>query len=394
MPAALQMLAVAHATSAESRESSHSVNRPQHNGRGCVAECARMKTRSRAAVAAALAALLLVAALAFQFALRHLRAGIEQALGPRASVEALSLGWSGVEITGLRIRGERGWPAADELRAERVRVMPEATSLFGDTWRVRRIEIEGAYVSLLRSRDGRLRVLPSLLERADATAPAGPAPAVRIGQVRLRGAAVEFFDASVRRPAHRLRLQQLDADVGPLALPALDRPVGIDLKGRLDGPQRDGTVAITGHLTPATRDAALQARLAGVDLIALQPYLLRVNEGGVRRGTLDLRLSATVTKHRLHAPGTITLTGLELGSGGGLLGTFAGVPRQAVVAAMSRDGRIELKFTLEGRLDDPSFSLNEALALRTAAGLAERLGVSVRGVVEGVGSVLGGLLGR
>ena len=352
-----------------------------------------MKTRSRAAVAAALAALLLAAALAFQFALRHLRTGIEQALGPRASVEALSLGWSGVEITGLRIRGERGWPAADELRAERVRVVPEATSLFGDTWRVRRIEIEGAYVSLLRSRDGRLRVLPSLLERAAAPA-AGPAPAVRIGQVRLRGAAVEFFDASVRRPAHRLRLQQLDAEVGPLALPALDRPVGIDLKGRLDGPQRDGTVTITGHLTPATRDAELQARLAGVDLIALQPYLLRVNEGGVRRGTLDLRLSATVAKNRLHAPGTLTLTGLELGSGGGLLGTFAGVPRQAVVAAMSRDGRIELKFTLEGRLDDPSFSLNEALALRTAAGLAERLGVSVRGVVEGVGSVLGGLLGR
>ena len=355
-----------------------------------------MKIRSRAALAAALAALLLIAAvLTFQFALRRLHAGIEQALGPRASVEAISLGWSGVEITGLRIRGERGaWPAADELRASRVRVVPEATSLFGDTWRVRSIEIEGGYVSLLRTRDGRLRVLPSLLDRSTAAGPAEPAPAVRIGQVRLHGAAVDFFDASVRRPAHRLRLQALDAQVGPIVLPALDEPIEIDLAGRLDGPQRDGTVKLTGRVTPATRDAALKARLAGVDLIALQPYLLRVNEGGVRRGTLDLRLDATVAKNRLHAPGTVTLTTLELGHSGGLLGTFAGVPRQAVIAAMSRDGRIELKFTLDGRLDDPKFSLNEALALRTAAGLAERLGVSVGGVVQGIGNMLGGLLGR
>jgi hypothetical protein len=51
-------------------------------------------------------------------------------------------------------------------------------------------------------------------------------------------------------------------------------------------------------------------------------------------------------------------------------------------------------FTLEGRLDDPNFSLNESFALKVAGGLASALGVSLGGVVEGVGNVIKGLFGR
>ena len=61
---------------------------------------------------------------------------------------------------------------------------------------------------------------------------------------------------------------------------------------------------------------------------------------------------------------------------------------------MTREGRIEVDFVLEGRLDDPRFSLNDTLALRMAASLAERLGVSLGGVVEGVGGMIKGLFGR
>ena len=90
----------------------------------------------------------------------------------------------------------------------------------------------------------------------------------------------------------------------------------------------------------------------------------------------------------------MTLTDLELDSPGGVLGTFAGVPRQAVLAALERDSRIELAFTLEGQLDDPKFSLNELFAARFAVGLAEKLGVSLGGVLQGVGSMIKGLFGR
>jgi hypothetical protein len=217
---------------------------------------------------------------------------------------------------------------------------------------------------------------------------------VRIEHIALQDAAIDFHDASVRQPAHRMRLEQLAATLGPVVWPGLDEPTEVDLKALFKGPQRDGRLAIAGEVTLASRDARLKADVHTVDLVALQPYLLKVNEGGVKRGTLDLALDARVQAQHLHAPGKLTLTGLELAPGGGLLSTFAGVPRQAVIAAMSRDGRIEVGFALDGRLDDPAFSFNENLATKLAGGLAETLGVSLGGVVEGVGNVIKGLFGR
>ena len=352
---------------------------------------------------------LAAAALAFQLALQRLHSGIEAALGPRATLQSVALGWGSVELRGLRVRAASGqgnpagrWPAADELVAERIRVVPAVASLWHSGWRVASISVEGASLSLLRTREGKLRVLPSLLE-AERPAPPGQAagapqaPTLHIGELRLRDVVVDFYDASVagaRGGPHRVRLDALSADVGPLALPALDERAAVSLQATLKGPQRQGTLALQGHVTPATRDAELALKIKGLDLVALQPYLLRANEASVKRGTLDMALDASVKGQRLNAPGRLTLTDLELSSGGSALGTFAGVPRQAVLAALGRDGRIELAFALEGRLDDPKFSLNELFAARFAVGLAEKLGVSLGGVVEGVGSVIKGLFGR
>ncbi len=331
----------------------------------------------------------------------RLEAALRDALGPRASIGALQLGLTGVEVQDLRIRGAAGsWPAADELTAQRVRLRPSLASLWTPGWHIARIEVDGGYLSLLRTRQGRLRVLPALLDRP-AAAPGAQgsdghdtAPRVRIGEVVLKDVAIDFFDASVRGPTHKLRFDSLQARVGPLDVPRFDDPTDIALQARLIGPQRSGQLSIDGTLTIATLDAKLKAAVHGVDLVALQPYLLKVNKAGVKQGTLDMTLQASVRAKKLHAPGHVTLTGLELASGGGTLATFAGVPRQAVLAAMQRNGHIDVSFTLAGRLDDPAFSINDSLATRVAGGLAETLGVSLSGVVEGVGSVIKGLLGR
>ena len=325
----------------------------------------------------------------------RLEAALHDALGPRASIGSVSIGLTGVQITELRIRAAPGaWPAADELVARRVHLRPSLSSLWSRGWHIARIEVEDGYLSLLRTRQGKLRVLPALLEKPRGDAASGEAPHVRIADIALREVAIDFYDASVRGPTHKLRFESLRADVGPLAIPAFDEATDIDLQATLKGPQKNGRITIGGTLTIATLDAQLKAAVQGVDLVALQPYLLKVNEAGVKRGTLDLTLDASVKAKRLHAPGRVTLTGLELASGVGVLATFGGVPRQAVLAAMERDGRIEVGFTLDGRLDDPAFSINDNLATKLAGGLAESLGVSLGGVVEGVGSVIKGLLGR
>ena len=349
-----------------------------------------------------LALLVLAAGGGWALALQRLQAAVLQALGPRATLASLQVGLTAVELHGLRLAGDRaaGWPDADEARAERVRLVPDWRSVLdglrGGPWRLHALEVDGGALVLLRAADGRLRLLPGLLEQpAAGPAAATPAPTaarLHIAQLRLRDATLRLYDASLGRPPHRLQLDALQAQVGPLALPAVGdgiAPTRLDLQARLQGPRHAGRLSLAGELHLGTRDATLQARLDGADLLVLQPYLLRAGGTHVRAGQLDLALQATVRQQRLHAPGTLTLTGLAL-QGGGL----AGLPQQAVLATLARDGRIRLQFTLDGRLDDPGFSLNENLARRVAGGLAEAVGVSVSGVVEGVGGLFKGLLGR
>jgi len=349
-----------------------------------------------AGIAATVTAALVIAAfVGLHYAAEALKSQIESALGPESEVGDIVVGMSAIEIRQIRIAAPKGWPAQDALRAERVLVRPDLLGLFSARIHVPRIVVERAYVSALRTRDGKFRLLPSLLEKpAGSGGPAGPSPTVSIGTVELRDGVLEFFDATVRQPAHKTRLEQLHARVEDLTLPRGAGRTSIKVDGTVKGVQRNGRLSIDGWAELGTRNSEIATKLQGVDLVALQPYLIKASETGVRRGSLDLRLKSTVRNNRLHAPGTVTLSGLELAPSDGAFGTFMGVPRQAVIAALkNRKGQIVVDFTLEGNLNDPKFSLNENLALQVGAAVAAALGISIEGLGKGVGSVAEGLGG-
>ncbi|HJV52372.1 MAG TPA: DUF748 domain-containing protein [Noviherbaspirillum sp.] len=348
---------------------------------------------------AALAVLGGAALAGLHVATRALKDQVQQALGPDSEVAEITVGWSAIEARGVRIRAPKGWPAQDALRAERVVVTPDLAGLFSAKVQVSKIAVDNAYLSVWRTREGKVRLLPSLLEKpkAGGVQPAAgqpDAPQVSIGSIELRGGVLDFFDSSVRQPAHKTRLEQLHVQVDDLRVPGLAGRTGLALDGVVKGVQRDGRVTIGGWAELADRNSEITTKLAGVDLVALQPYLIKASETGVRHGTLDLALKSTVRNNRLHAPGTVTLSGLELAPGSGAFGTFMGVPRQAVIAALkNRNGQIAIQFTLEGNLNDPQFSLNDSFAKRIGASVAETLGISIEGLTRGVGNAAQGLGG-
>lgn len=337
----------------------------------------------------ATAALVALGGLAMLFAAKTLKTQVEQALGPASEIGAIALRWNAVEITDLRIKGPPGWPAADTLRAGRITVTPDLGSLLSGQLRVAAIVIEEGYVSALRGADGKLRVVPSLLERQAPEGGQGAAvPPLTIGRIELRNSALGFYDATLRgkRAApFEVRLENLAAHVTALSLPGLDEMSQLLLDGTVKGQRGDGHLHVEGAMRFADLTADLTTKLRDVDLVALQPYLIKAAETGVKRGTLALDLHATVKERRLHAPGSITLKQLELDNRGS---SFMGMPRSAVVGLMKdRQGLITAKFVLEGKLDDPRFSLNESLATRFGAGVAESLGISIEGIARGAGSL-------
>lgn len=340
------------------------------------------KTRWRLITLLLLAAAAIFAAL-FQYGLRALKSQVEKALGPDSEVEQIRVGLGAVEVFGLRLKGGKGWPAADALRARHIRIEPDLRSLLADRIQVSSIVVDDAYVSALRTANGRMLVVPSLLHaKSDKTG--GAAPRLTIGRIELRNSALDFFDATVAHPPLKVALAELNATVDNIELPEMAARTAIGVDGVVKGRRGDGHISIKGWMVIANLDSAIASRFRDVDLSALQPYLIKAADTGIRSGTLDLDLDSTIENRRLHAPGLITLRNLDLDDGG----KFMGFARQAAVTAMkdSQD-KMTVHFVLEGNLDDPRFSLNENLATRFGSGLAETLGVSVEGIAKGVGSL-------
>lgn len=329
------------------------------------------------------------AAFGLHYAAGALRDKVREALGPDSEVADIRLGWSAVEVSGVRVPAPKDWPTGDALRAERIVVTPDLNALFSDRQvRINRIVVDQAYLSVFRTRDGRLRLLPGMLEKAPQDAKdTPPAIPVSIDGVELNDAALELYDASIAKPAHKIRLEQMRARVGALRLPELGGRTSLDLQGVAKGVQRDGRFSISGWIELASKDSEIATKLQGVDLVGLQPYLIKASETGVKQGTLDLDLKSTVKQNRLHAPGLLTVSQLELAAGKGGMATFMGMPRAAVVGVMKdKNGKITVKFALEGRLDDPQFSLNETFMKRVGTAMAEGLGISLESVARSVGS--------
>lgn len=344
--------------------------------------------------------LVVVGVAAFQFAIYALKGQVEKALGPYGEVQDIQVGLTGVVITGIRIRApqdkQTGWPATDQLRAERIVIVPALRDLLSAKVVLRSIKVQGAYISMLRTKDGRMSVLPSLLENKAATDGAKESktdvpsvPPISIGSVELANGTIEFYDATIRQPPLKLRLEQISASIGKIQLPDLKGQSPINFDGVLRGVRQDGKVTISGSAELATKESEISTRLQNVDLIALQPYLIKATESGIKKGALDLDLKSSIRKGILHAPGTLTLSDLELASSS-TSGSIMGMPRNAAIAMMkNRSGKISVKFVLDGDINDPHFSLNENLATRVGSSIADTLGVSFEGLTKGVGG-LGG----
>ena len=327
----------------------------------------------------------------FRIAVGIIKGKVVEALGPESEIKDIQLGWWAVEVHGLRIKGRQGWPAADTLRVERVVIVPSLRSLFSDTIRVGSITVVRPYLSALRTREGKLRVLPSLLEAPapKGKAPAGPpAPTVAVSRVTMEDGVVELFDATVTQPPAKIRLEKIQATVHNVTVPSLKGKSQFDLTAVVKGVQRDGRATLKGWAEMATKDSSVKTELRSVDLVAFQPYLVKAAETRVQKGALDLDLQSEVSKNHLRAPGKVVISDLEFASAKGALDTFMGVPRAAVVNFLkNKDNKIAVNFLIEGDINNPQFTIREALATRMASGMAETLGVSIRGVAEGVGTL-------
>lgn len=185
--------------------------------------------------------------------------------------------------------------------------------------------VEGAYLSVWRTPAGKLRLLPSLLERpiteGTATPDAAPTP-VLLNHIEFHQGRLAFVDQSLGKRQVALTLDQLVITLDDLRLPALTDETHLHLSARIQGRREPGQLTLDGSAVLASQDSDAHLSLRAVDLLPLAPYLLKGTDTQLGNGTVDLELHSQVRGKHLHAPGQITLRNLTL-NGQWLYGPFA-----------------------------------------------------------------------
>lgn len=323
---------------------------------------------------------------AYQAGVRILREKVVDALGPGSRLAEIKINWFSIELRGLSIDGPKGWPAARTLEADLAVIFPDLRTLLSRQVRIASILIEKPYLSVLR-RPGKLVIAPSLTERDKTSRSDNGGRSVLISRIELKNGRLDLYDATVSRPPYRTRIEGIDAVITNVAVPSTGK-THFDLTGTVKGVRHDGRGSASGWVTPAAKDSSSHVVLAAVDLVALQPYLLKKTDARIAGGTLDLDMVTEVRNNDLNGQGKVILRDLTFASSANFFDTFMGLPRNAVVSFLKdHNNAIDVDFTITGDTRNPNFSLNENLSTRIAAGMADRLGVSVTGVAEGLGSL-------
>ena len=329
----------------------------------------------------------------YYLGVRLLQDRIAAALGPGASIAEVRINWFSLDVMRVSIDAPRGWPTGHTLSAERVTIIPSLRSLLTDQIHVSSVTFEKPYLSIMRTSE-KWRLLPGLIEgphrekNGETDRNPAPFPTVTISKVVLQDGVLELFDTTVSRPPLKTRLERLEGVIHDIEAPALKARTGFELAAIVKGSRRDGSARVSGWVGPALRDSSSQITLDGADLVSLQPYLIRIGEAQVRRGRLDLRLDSQVRDNKLNGKGKVIIRDLEFAPARGYLETFMGVPRSALINFLkNNDNAIDVDFVLTGEANNPSFSINEAIATRVAMGMAAELGVSIRGLAEEFGNL-------
>jgi hypothetical protein len=334
---------------------------------------------------------------------REVKARVTDALGPLGSAERIDVGFTSIRLTQVRLIAPKDWPTPDTLRAASITLVPDLR----DVLTRRRVHIREVVVSdftlaAIRKPGGTIELLPNLRQSVSRAQPAASAPGAReplpaeklIDRIRFEHGTFDFYDQMVSQPPYKVSVTDANATVDPIHLPELTEPTSMSVTGSIKGPEHTGTVGLNGWIRISNKDSQLTTTLRGVDIVMLDPYLLKKAgaKARVTGGTLDLNVESTVRDYHIHAPGMLTLHHLRLEESDNPLDTFLSIPTRAAVAALKNHGdEITLHFVLDGNLRDPKFKLNESLMTELRANFAKALGVSAEGVAKGAGETVKGL---
>jgi len=185
-------------------------------------------------------------------------------------------------------------------------------------------------------------------------ASSGPAPVIRVGQVRLQRGNVNFSDFFVK-PNYTTNLTGIGGSISRVASddPA---PADVSIEGRVDD---DAPVRLVGQVNPLSRvlflDLAAQAR--GIELTRLTPYAAKYAGYPITKGKLTVDLKYRIENGKLEASNHLFLDQLTFGDKIESPDATKLPVMLAVALLKNSRGEIDINLPISGSLSDPDFSI-------------------------------------
>jgi len=222
-------------------------------------------------------------------------------------------------------------------------------------------------------------------EPDDATAATVP---VSVGEVSIAGGAFDITDLSVE-PRFAMQLGDLDATIAGLSSQELTR-ADVDIRATLN---KHAPMAISGQINPLSDDAYtdLTVTLRNVGMSTFTPYSGKYVGQAIEKGKLSLALHYRLSQSELIAENGIVLDQFSLGRR--VQSDDATSLPVGLALALLKDtsGKIDLDVPVRGNVDDPAFTLTDAI-LDALVNLLTKVATSpfalVGGLVGGSGDDL------
>ncbi len=320
------------------------------------------------ALVAAVALLLLVRSA--NLILKH---KLERRLGKDFSVGSLDLAWGSVQARDMKLLRD----GELVMSAERVDIRADFLNFLKDHHIVSALSIERPHLRLEVDRRGPLQMPTVLAGDNTAAADDEEKQSVDFRKITVKSGEILYLDGRISNPPHPTRLTDVEIEVSEISAPLSNNRTFWSVSARMPGKSSSGRLLWQGTTDFTSKDTDGTMSLRDIDLIAMKPYYHKKGDAEVSRGTISVEMDVKVRERRVKAPGRAVIRDLEFRAGRGVGETFMGAPRTLVLGLLkSANNEIVLDFVVEGSLDDPTFTLREAMMKRIAMGLGQKLGLS------------------
>lgn len=316
------------------------------------------------------------------------KAGVERAIGKDFSMGSIDLKWGSVHARNVVMKDTAG---KEIIRVEELTVRADFMNFFRDKHIISSLHLEKPYIYVEVDKKGHLAspvLTPQekeLIRKETEKAP------VKFEKIVINRGSVDYLDRKVPRVPVLTKVRDIKMQMEHLTYPFTNEPTKYSVQAHVPAGQGTASIKSEGNIKFASQDVESVSHVRDLDITHFKPYYdKQAKSVHVKKGLMDLDVTAKIVSRKIHAPGHAVIKGLELETGSGLGDRFMGVPASVVLNFMKKSGdKLPIDFVVSGNLDNPQFNITENFMAQLSFAIMDKLGVSVKDIgssIVGVGA--------